>query len=100
MFVIETINAKSQMSLFFNAGADLICLSEAEETIVEIGELLRKGERDFSKINGVAGKEGFVNPQLKIIQNLDELPIPAWDNVTIGKILENSTATWRWIKRW
>jgi radical SAM superfamily enzyme YgiQ (UPF0313 family) len=73
------------MSLFFNAGADLICLSEAEETIVEIGELLRKGERDFSKINGVAGKEGFVNPRLKIIQNLDELPIPAWDMLPLEK---------------
>jgi len=100
IIILGGVNAKSQMSLFFNAGADLICLSEAEETIVEIGESLRKGERDFSKINGVAGKEGFVNPRLKIIQNLDELPIPAWDNVAIGKILENSTATWGRIKRW
>ncbi len=100
IIILGGVNAKSQMSLFFNAGADLICLSEAEETIVEIAELLRKGERDFSKINGVAGKEGFVNPRLKIIQNLDELPIPAWDNVAIGKILENSTATWGRIKRW
>ena len=71
IIILGGVNAKSQMSLFFNAGADLICLSEAEETIVEIGELFRKGERDFSKINGVAGKEGFVNPRLKIIQNLD-----------------------------
>ena len=100
IIILGGVNAKSQMPLFFNAGADLICLSEAEETIVEIGESLRKGERDFSKINGVAGKEGFVNPRLKIIQNLDELPIPAWDNVAIGKILENSTATWGRIKRW
>jgi len=85
IIILGGVNAKSQMPLFFNAGADLICLSEAEETIVEIGELLRKGERDFSKINGVAGKEGFVNPRLKIIQNLDELPIPAWDMLPLEK---------------
>jgi radical SAM superfamily enzyme YgiQ (UPF0313 family) len=85
IIILGGVNAKSQMSLFFNAGADLICLSEAEETIVEIAELLRKGERDFSKINGVAGKEGFANPQLRIIQNLDELPIPAWDMLPLEK---------------
>ena len=73
IIILGGVSARSQMSLFFNAGADLICLSEAEETIVEIGELLRKGERDFSKIDGVAGKEGFVNPRLKVIQNLDEI---------------------------
>ncbi len=88
IIILGGISAKSQMSLFFNAGADLICLSEAEETIVEIGELLRKGERDFSKIDGIAGKEGFVNPRLKIIQNLDELPIPAWDMLPLKKYWE------------
>ena len=85
IIILGGISARSQMSLFFNVGADLICLSEAEETIVEIGELLRKGERDFSKIDGVAGKKGFVNPRLKVIQNLDELPIPAWDMLPLKK---------------
>ena len=37
-------NAKAQMKFFFDAGADLICLSEAEETIIDIAKVLEKGE--------------------------------------------------------
>ena len=40
IIIIGGGNARSQMQVFFDAGADLICLSEAEETIVEIAELI------------------------------------------------------------
>ena len=73
------------MERFFGIGADLICLSEAEETIVEIGNILRAGSKDFSKVSGLAGKSGFENPQTKVIQNLDNLPIPAWDMQPLEK---------------
>ena len=33
------------MKFFFDAGADLICLSEAEETIIDIAKVLEKGYR-------------------------------------------------------
>ena len=76
------------MKFFFDAGADLICLSEAEETIIDIAKVLEKGEKDFSKIDGLAGKEGFLNPKLKVTYDLDELPIPAWDMVPLKKYWE------------
>ena len=88
LIILGGVNARHQMQKFFNAGTDLICLSEAEETIVEIGGVLRAGKRDFSKISGLAGKEGFVNPQTKVIQNLDDLPIPAWDMQPLQKYWE------------
>ena len=88
LIILGGVNARHQMQRFFNAGADLICLSEAEETIVKIGDVLRAGKRDFSKISGLAGKEGFVNPQTKVIQNLDDLPIPAWDMLPLQKYWE------------
>ena len=81
-------NAKAQMQLFFDAGADLVCLSESEETIIDIAKIFEKGERDFSKIDGLAGKEGFLNPKLKVTYDLDELPIPAWDLVPLKKYWE------------
>ena len=81
-------NAKAQMQFFFDAGADLVCLSESEETIIDIAKILEKGKRDFSKIDGLAGKEGFVNPKLKVTYDLDELPIPAWNLVPMKKYWE------------
>ena len=88
LIILGGVNARSQRSLFFSAGADLIFLSEAEKPIVEVGEILRKGKRDFSKVNGVAGKEGYLNPQFNIFQNLDELPIPAWHMQPLEKYWE------------
>ena len=48
LIILGGVNARHQMQRFFNAGTDLICLSEAEETIVEIGDILRSGKKDFS----------------------------------------------------
>ena len=90
LIILGGVNARHQMQRFFNAGTDLICLSEAEETIIKIGDLLKAGKRDFSKISGLAGKDGFVNPQTNIIQNLDDLPIPAWDMHPLQKYWEIS----------
>src|SRR3989344_5412240 len=54
LIILGGINARTQMKRFFDAGAHLICISEAERTIVEIGDVLRKGSRDFSGVPGVA----------------------------------------------
>ena len=81
LIILGGVNARSQLERFFNVGADLICLSEAELTIVEIGKVLRSGSRDFSSISGLAGKDGFINKQLSVLKNLDELPIPAWETL-------------------
>src|SRR3989344_400042 len=43
LIIMGGINARTQMKRFFGAGAHLICLSEAERTIVRIGDILRQG---------------------------------------------------------
>ena len=88
LIILGGVNARSQMQRFFNIGVDLICLSEAEKTIIDIGDVLRTGSKDFSNIPGLAGKDGFVNPQTNVIQNLDDLPIPAWDMQPLKKYWE------------
>ncbi len=90
LIILGGVNARAQKERFFNIGADLICLSEAENTIVEIGNVLRAGKRDFSKISGLAGRKGFINPQINVLQDLNELPIPAWDMLPLEKYWEIS----------
>lgn len=87
------VNARNLRDRFFAAGVDIICLSEAEITIVQIGEAMR-GLRTLSEIQGIAfldadGKE-IVNPQVSVIMDLDELPFPAWDLLPLNKYWEIS----------
>jgi radical SAM superfamily enzyme YgiQ (UPF0313 family) len=86
------INARTQMKRFFDAGAHLICISEAERTIVQIGNILRRGSRDFTSVPGLAYVYNgmiFINPTGIIEDDLDQLPMPARDllpNERIWKI--------------
>jgi radical SAM superfamily enzyme YgiQ (UPF0313 family) len=89
LVILGGINARTQMKRFFNAGAHLICISEAEKTIVEIGNILRKGSRDFSGLSGVAfisGERIQINPMVIVEDNLDLLPIPARDLLPLNRI--------------
>lgn len=91
LIIMGGINARTQMKRFFDAGAHVICLSEAERTIVEIGNILRRGSRDFSEVQGVAflsdGKIA-VNPMVNIEYNLDNLPIPARHKIPLRRIAD------------
>lgn len=56
---------------------DIVCRGEGEITMLELAEGL-----DWSKIKGIIfrgkGKKFVVNPSRPVIENLDELPYPAW----------------------
>lgn len=91
LIIMGGINARTQMSRFFNAGAHVICISEAEGTIVEIGNVLRTGSRDFTGLAGVAFIHNGhirINPQGLIEDNLDKLPIPARDLLPLERFWE------------
>lgn len=89
LIILGGINARTQMKRFFDAGADLICISEAERTIVEIGNIIRRGGKDFSALSGIAFVNNGriqVNPMGLIEDNLDLLPIPARDLLPLDRI--------------
>jgi anaerobic magnesium-protoporphyrin IX monomethyl ester cyclase len=81
------VNARNMRNRFFDAGADIIVLSEAERIIVQIAEAVR-GKKRLSEVLGIAfmqdGKE-VVNRTAPPIENLDELPMPAWDLLPLKK---------------
>jgi radical SAM superfamily enzyme YgiQ (UPF0313 family) len=89
LVVAGGVNARYLADRFFDSGADVICLSEGEKTIVQIGNMLRSGRREFSGISGLAfkdktGKIVFNNTQ-DVIYDLDVLPFPAWDLLPMDK---------------
>lgn len=82
------VNARNLRDRFFKAGADIIVLSEGERIIVQIAEALR-GKKRLSGVMGIAfrdesGKE-HLNPSPPPLENLDELPMPAWDLLPLEK---------------
>lgn len=91
LIIMGGINARTQMERFFDAGADLICLSESEKTIIEIGNILRQGRNDFSNISGLAFRAHGrinINSTVFVEDNLDNLPIPARDLLPLKRIWE------------
>jgi radical SAM superfamily enzyme YgiQ (UPF0313 family) len=76
------VNARSLLPRFLGAGADAVCLSEAEDTIVSNAHALARGDRSLDGIDGIAvrahngGVE--VRPRREVGLDLDTLPMPAW----------------------
>jgi anaerobic magnesium-protoporphyrin IX monomethyl ester cyclase len=82
LIIAGGINARSLRQRFYAAGVDLIAMSEAEETIVRIARGL-EGKEQLSAIPGTAfldetGEER-INQSAAVVQDLDQLPMPAWD---------------------
>lgn len=82
------VNARNLRDRFYKAGADVIVLSEAERIVVEIAEALR-GRRALTSVNAIAyltetGQE-IINPPGPITEDLDQLPLPAWDLLPLDK---------------
>lgn len=72
--------------------ADCALLGEAEEAIVELADLIEKGE-DYTKMKNLSffNEEGiFVqNPRRAVPHNLDEIPFPARDVVDYDSYLSS-----------
>ena len=72
---------------YLDSGADAYCIGEGEKTIVELLAYCR-GKASRASIKGIAYKENnrIIHTQPRgLIENLDTLPIPAWDKFDLDK---------------
>jgi radical SAM superfamily enzyme YgiQ (UPF0313 family) len=88
LVVAGGVNSRNLRTRFFDAGADVIVLSEAETIIVDIADAVR-GRKALTDVPGIAfrtdtGQEQ-VNPIGAVTMDLDELPFPAWDLLPLEK---------------
>jgi anaerobic magnesium-protoporphyrin IX monomethyl ester cyclase len=62
--------------------ADLVCIGEGEQTIVELAQRIAEG-RDYSDVNNLAYLDAqgamVTNPLYPLIQDLDALPFPDYE---------------------
>ncbi len=80
-------------SVFGHTPADICCLGEGEETIVELVKNYMTGG-DLSTVAGIAYRDnGQVRrtPLRPVVQNLDDLPHPAWDIIDFSRYIGQPT---------
>ena len=85
--IVSSSDATDHLEKYFSHDADYIIIGEAEQTLLELVDGIKKGDlSNISSINGLAfpseNKITKTPPRL-VIKDLDELPLPAWDLVDI-----------------
>ena len=86
--IVSSSDATDHLEKYFSHGADYIIIGEAEQTLLELVDGIKKGNlSNVSLINGLAfpseNKITKTPPRL-VIKDLDELSLPAWDLVDIA----------------
>jgi anaerobic magnesium-protoporphyrin IX monomethyl ester cyclase len=85
--IVSSSDSTDHFENYLNKGADFVLIGEGEATLLELINSIKKGEKDFSQIEGIAYKNrGAVikTPRRKVLRDLDLLPFPAWDLVDIN----------------
>ncbi len=85
IIVVCSSDSTDHYEEYLTKGADFIIQGEGEITLLELLNTLEKNE-SFETIDGLVFKknETFqVNKKRNVLQNLDVLPLPAWDLVDI-----------------
>ena len=80
--IVSSSDATDRFEMYLDAGADFILLGEGEITLLKLIDAIQKNETDFFNIEGLAflRNETVVKTKKRsVMQNLDELPFPAWD---------------------
>ncbi len=88
--IVCSSDATDHYEKYIEKGADFIIQGEGEITLLELIQHIEES-KDISPVNGIVYKnenEIKVNPKRSVLQNLDELPLPAWDLVDINSYKE------------
>lgn len=81
--------------LLKNRNIDLVVMGEGEMTVLALAKVLQSGG-DITKVNGISirvGKRIIRTPSRSYIDNLDELPFPAWHLLPMEIYLRRQTST-------
>ena len=88
--IISSSDSTDHYEKYIEKGADFIIQGEGEITLSELISHI-EDNKSVDSINGIVFKsetEIKVNPKRTVLQNLDELPLPAWDLVDMNSYKE------------
>ena len=81
--IVCSSDASDHFEKYLNKGADFVIRGEGEMTLLELIDAIEKNNSTETIQGIVYKKEGEIiqNQSRTVLQNLDELPLPAWDLV-------------------
>ena len=82
--IVSSSDSTDHYEQYLQEGADFILLGEAEQTLLELVNMIRQQQTDFLSIAGLAYKEKDAivkTTKRNVLKDLDSLPFPAWDLV-------------------
>ncbi len=85
LVIICSSDSSDRYELYLQNGADIVIRGEGEVTLKELIEKLNSGT-GISNVEGLAIKsaDGIrITSKRSVLKNLDELPLPAWDLISI-----------------
>lgn len=88
---VNGADANDHPELYLEAGADAIILGEAEATLLDsLRSVAAAGSERLQAVPGLILKNGSpgrpsYTPRRGHLENLDQLPFPAWDLVDVGR---------------
>jgi anaerobic magnesium-protoporphyrin IX monomethyl ester cyclase len=80
--IVSSSDSTDRFEMYLNEGADFVLLGEAEITLLKLINSLQRNENNFLDIEGLAFTQNnkvIKTARRKVINELDELPFPAWD---------------------
>lgn len=83
--IVCSSDATDHYKEYLEKGADFIIQGEGELSLLELINTIEKGN-EIETVNGIVyQKKGVVtiNPKRAVLENLDQLPLPAWDLIDI-----------------
>lgn len=84
--ILSSSDSTDHYREYLEQGADFVLLGEGEQGLLELVSAIRNGTPDFSSIPGLSFLQGcnlVRTAARKVMNDLDELPLPAWDLVDI-----------------
>ena len=83
--IVNSSDSADHFDKYLDAGADFVILGEGEYTLLELANALKDNNRNYKEIHGIvfrdaAGSTIRTLPR-KVMHELDELPLPAYDLV-------------------
>ncbi|MGZ5190066.1 MAG: B12-binding domain-containing radical SAM protein [Flavisolibacter sp.] len=84
--IVSSSDATDHYEKYLSAGADFILIGEAEQSLLELVNQIKEGQKDFFSIPGIAFMQNQAvvkTVKRNVIKELDTLPFPAWDLIDI-----------------
>ena len=85
--IVSSSDATDHFEKYLSAGADVVLIGEAEQTLLELLQARDADEMDMMRIAGLAFMQGDAvvkTARRAVMRDLDVLPLPAWDLMDMG----------------